>query len=305
MVPHEGQLSSRMRARRLAVGAGAGAVLSWSLAPTLAKWIALDGLSVAFYRMWLGAAATLFLLYLRGGRLTREGLIISVPGGLALAGDASLFFSAVKLTTVSNAVVIFSLIPVPILLVAPRMFGERVKLHDVWWVAAALVGVSLVVYGSSGTVHWSPTGDLLAVGSMLSFAAYLIASKRARQSLGTLEFQSGMMLVGAIAVTPAALIFGTGLAINSAGVALGVGLLALVPSIGHLMMNWAHVHLEIWVAATLTSTMPVVAALMALAVFKEPIVPWQVVGMLVVLVAVVKIAMRTGQMKIDLTGHPG
>jgi drug/metabolite transporter (DMT)-like permease len=50
--------------------------------------------------------------------------------------------------------------------------------------------------------------------------------------------------------------------------------------------------------------MPVVAALLALAVFKEPIVPWQMAGMLVVVVAVVKIAMRTDQMKIGLTGHP-
>jgi drug/metabolite transporter (DMT)-like permease len=293
-----------MRTHRLAVGAGAGAALSWGLAPTLAKWLALDGLSLAFYRMWLGAAVTMVLLYLRGGRLTRECVLASVPGGSALVSDASLFFTAVQLTTVSNATVICSLIPVPILLVTPRMFGERVKLHDLGWVAAALGGVSLVVYGSSGTLNWSPKGDLLAVGSMLSFAAYFIASKRARQSMGTLEYQSAMMLVGAIAVTPAALIFGTGLAMNSAGVALGVGLLALVPSIGHLLMNWAHPHLELWVAATLTSTMPVVAALLALAVFKEPIVPWQMAGMLVVVVAVVKIAMRTDQMKIGLTGHP-
>lgn len=283
--------------RSLAIGAGAGAVLLWSLVPTLVKWIELNGLSLAFYRMWFGSAVTIFLLYMRGGRLTRERLRSSIPGGLALAADCSIYFVAVKLTTVTNAVVISSLIPLPLLLVAHWMFAERVKLVDLCWVAAALGGVCLVVYGSSRTLAWSFTGDLLAFVAMLLFAGYFIASKRARQSASALECQSGMMLIGAIAMTPLAVIFGIDLSIDSPAMLLAVLVLALLSSSGHMMMNWAHAHMELWVAATLTSSMPAVAALVALAVFGEPIVPWQVAGIVVVVLAVVKVVVRTDQMK--------
>ena len=297
-------LIGSLRTRHLAFGAGTGAVLCWGIAAALIKGVNLDGLSLAFYRMWLGAAMTLLLLYMRGGRLTYKGVLASVPGGLALACDCTLFFLSVKMTTISNAAVIGSLIPVPILLVGPFMFRERVTLHDLGWVAAALAGVSFVVFGSSGTPNWSPTGDLLAVGSMMGWAAYFIASKWARRNMGALEYLATVMLVSAIAITPAALIFDADLSINSGDVILGIVLLSIVPSLGHLLMQWAHAHLELWVAATLASTMPVVAAVVALVAFGEPIVSWQAVGMLLVVVTVGKIAVRTGQMEIRFPARP-
>ena len=294
-----------MLIRRLAIAATAGAVVSWGLAASVAKWIDLDGVTLAFYRMWFGAAASIILLYMRGGRLTRSTLLLCVPGGLALASDCTLFFGAVKLTTVSNAAVIASLIPVPILLVAPRMFGEKVTVPDILWIGTALLGVALGVYGSSGTPNWNPVGDLMAFGAMLSFAVYFMASKHARRHTGTLEYLAGMMLVGAVGVTPGVIIFGTGISVDNSQVLVGVLMLALLPSLGHLLINWAHPHLELWISSTITSAMPIVAALGALAVFGEPIVMWQGLGMLIVLVAVSRVAMRTGSMELTTARGAG
>src|SRR5437868_14208366 len=140
------------------------AVTLWGAASVMAKSAdRLDGLTLGFHRLWVGAAAMTVIFLLSGRRLTLRLLWESVPGGLAFGADIILFFTAVKHTTVANATMISALQPALVLFVAGPLFGERVRVSDVGWTVVALLGVVVVVFGSATTPSWSLLGDLLAV----------------------------------------------------------------------------------------------------------------------------------------------
>src|SRR5438132_3777153 len=128
--------------RLASLSAAVVAVVAWGVGPVLIKFVHLPGLAVAFYRLWLGAAMWLGLLYLRGGRLRWDVLRRSTPGGVAFGLNVALFFTAVKLTSVTDASVISALQPALVLMVVGRMFGERVTRSDVAWSALAIAGVA-------------------------------------------------------------------------------------------------------------------------------------------------------------------
>ena len=77
----------------------------------------------------------------------------------ALRGQIGLFFEAVQRTSVVNAQLISAMQPALVLLVAGKMFGERVTRHDVGWTVVAFVGVAVVLLASSGQPEVSPLGQ--------------------------------------------------------------------------------------------------------------------------------------------------
>ena len=63
--------------------------------------------------------------------------------------------------------------------------------------------------------------------------------------------------------------------------------------VGHLLVNWAHEHIDLSVMSLLTLAVPVVAVISAAVFLDESIVWQQVVGMAVVLVALGVVALQT------------
>lgn len=256
----------------------------------------IDGLILGFHRLWIGALATVVLFYATGRRLTRRTLALSVPGGLAFAADIVLFFSALKHTTVANATVVGALQPALVLLVAGPMFGEPITAGIVTWSAVAIVGVVIVVYGSTGAPVWSLSGDLLAVGALFAWTAYFVASKRVRRELLPFEYLTAMIVVAAVAVAPVALLSGERLNPGGRGEWAWIALLAIGSGgVGHLLLNWAHDHIDLSVMSLLTLAVPVVAVVSARIFLDEPIGWVQVLGMAVVLAALGVVALRTAR----------
>ena len=253
-----------------------------------------DGLALGFHRLWIGAAATLGVYYATGRRLSWRALKLALPGGLAFGGDIVLFFSALKHTTVANATVVGALQPLLVFLVADRMFGEVVSRRLVGWSVMAIGGVAVVVYGSAGVPVWSIGGDLLAVGALLAWTGYFIASKRVREALQPLEYLSAMLVVATLAIAPFALLAGGRLDPGGADEWAWIALLAIGSGgVGHLLLNWAHGHVELAVMSLLTLAVPVVAVVSAAVFLDEPLGWVQAVGMAVVLVALGFVAVQT------------
>jgi drug/metabolite transporter (DMT)-like permease len=255
-----------------------------------------DGLVLGFHRLWIGTVATVAVLYATGRRLSSRSLRIAVPGGLAFGADIVLFFSALKHTTVANATVVGALQPLLVFLVANRMFGERVNRQLVTWSIVAIAGVAVVVYGSAGVPVWSIGGDLLAIAALLAWTAYFVASKHAGDVLRPLEYLSAMLVVATAAVAPVALLFGGQLDPGGAGEWAWIALLAIGSGgVGHLLLNWAHGHVELAVMSLLTLAVPVVAVASAAVFLDEPLRLVQAIGMVVVLAALGVVAARTAR----------
>jgi drug/metabolite transporter (DMT)-like permease len=270
------------------------AVVLWGAASVMAKGAAnIDGLTLAFHRLWVGAAGMTVILLLTGGRLSRHLLWAAIPGGVAFAGDITLFFIAVKHTTVANATMISALQPALVLLVAGRLFGEHVTVRDIVWTVVALAGVVVVVFGSATTPSWSVLGDLLAVGALLAWTAYFVAGKQARAHVGAVEYVAAISIVAALVVSVIAVGSSHDLSVPDGGtwaIILGLGL--GTGGLGHFLINWAHGHAPLVLTSLLTLLIPVVAMAGAALFLGEEIVAAQVVGAAVVLGALAVVVRR-------------
>ena len=259
----------------------------------IAKHIGVQGIPLTWHRLWLGALATGAIVLASRRPFTLADLRASVPGGVAFAINAALFFVAVKQTTVANATVIAALQPALLLVVVGPLFGERVDTRAVTVTFVAIAGVAAVVFGSADSAAWSPLGDLLAVGALLAWAWYFVTAKQARAHLGSLPFLLGIQLVGAVLLTPPALLSGQRLGMG-AGDWGWLAVMVLIPgAVGHLFMNWAHRYTSMQLTSALTLAIPVVATLTAAVTLDEPLVAVQVLGMAIVLASLGAIARRT------------
>jgi drug/metabolite transporter (DMT)-like permease len=297
------QLTERLTAserRPVALGASLFAAIGWAFGGIFAKLSSAPGLVVTFYRLWLGVGLLFVVLLSSGRRLTWSSLRASWLGGLFLAGDMAMFFSAVKLTSVVDATVIGAAQPVLVLIAARSLFGERMTPRDLFWIVLAMVGVGTAVVGPGVTSHHQLDGDLLAVGALLSWSAYWLAAKRARAVQDSLEYTAGVMLVAAVTVTPVVLLSGQSLGRVEASDWLWLSLLAIVPGGAHLLMNWAHRYVDASVSSVIGASSPIFAAVAAMLILGQPLTPLQICGGLVGIAAIAVVAARHRQADLDV-----
>lgn len=273
------------RPETLGVAAAATAVAVWGASSVLIKQVdGASGFAVSFHRLWIGAAVLVAVHLARGRRITLGLLRTCLPGGLAFGADIVLFFIAVQETTVANATIIGALQPVLVLALAPRLFGERPQWLDVVLSVIAIGGAAIVVAGAGDAGERAARGDLLAVAALLAWTWYFVASKRARVTLGSLEYLTGLSVVAVLALAPAAIVFAGELSVPHADGWLVIALIALINgALGHILMNWAHAHVPLVVTSLLTLAIPVFAAAAAAVFLDERVTGTQVAGMAVVI----------------------
>jgi drug/metabolite transporter (DMT)-like permease len=281
---------------RIPIAAVAAAVTAWGAGNVLVKLDSFDGIVLSLYRLWVAVALMFVVMPLAGMHVSRRDLREAVPGGVLFGVNIVMFFSALKLTSVANATLISALQPALVLMIAGPWFGERVGLREAAWTAVALGGVVLVVLGSAGTPEWSPAGDGLAVGAVLTFTGYFLVSKRRRAGFGAIEYVAAVQLIAAIVVTPIALASGQHL--GRGDVMDWVWLLTIVCASGiggHVLVNWAHRYVDVSISSLMMLGVPVVGAVAAWIVLDESLRPLQVAGGLVTLAALFVVARRPAQ----------
>ena len=284
--------SSESRHQAIGLGASALASVGWGFGAIFARLTFAPGLVLTFYRLWLGAALLSVLVYATGRRLSWTNLRAAFLGGLFLAGDMAMFFSAVKLTSVVDATVIGAVQPALVLLAARYLFDEHMGRWDVLWIFLAIAGVSAAVIGPGVASRHELTGDVLAVGSLLSWSAYWLVAKHARESQHALDYTAGVTIVAALVLTPIVLVSGQSLGRVEAGDWLWIALLAVVPGGAHLAMNWAHRYVDASVSSVIGSSNPIVAAAAAVVILGQPLTIVQVACGLVAIAAITVVASR-------------
>ena len=280
------------RHKPIGLGASALAAVLWGFGGIFAVLISAPGLVLTFYRLWLGATLLAIVVYGSGRRLTWATMRASWLGGVFLAGDMAMFFSAVKFTSIVDATVIGAFQPVLVLITARRLFGERMGRWDVFWILLAMAGVTVAVLGPGVTSHHQLIGDVLAVGSLLCWSAYWLVAKHARQMHDAMEYTAGVTITAAVTITPIVLLSGQSLGRVEAGDWLWIFLLAIVPGGAHLVMNWAHRYVEASVSSAISCLSPLVAAVAAMVILGQPLTVVQVCGVLVGLAAIAVVAAR-------------
>ena len=264
---------------------GAGiAVCAWSTGTILAKAIEMDGLALGAYRFLLFSILIIGFLAARGTRFTWRTMRVTMWGGIALGADIALFFSAVKETSIVNATIIGSLQPILVGAVAAKFFGESIRGRDALWSLVALGGVLVIIGASADDAVTSRLGDLLALGALLSWSGYFIASKQSKGKVTSTEFTAGTSVWSALICIPLGFVFGQDMSLPSAkNFGLLLVMIAVSGVIGHVLMNWSLVRIPLWIGSTFTLLIPVFSAVLAFVFLDEEVRVVQAVAMAVVI----------------------
>lgn len=278
----------------LGVGAVLGATVCWATAGVIGVKADLPGLPLTFLRVSLVAAMFAVAMASQRLRLSWASIRQAAPAGAVFGLTAAMFFEAIRFTSVGIATIIAALTPVLAMPVAVRFLGERPTWLGVACALGAVGGVALFVAPGYGDASSSPRGLVLATGSMLAWVVYLFITKRARSGIGTLEYMTAMNLTAAVLLAPLVLVFDRdGLRPTPSGWGWII-LLAVLPGfLGHGLLTWAQPHVELSVSSILLQGETVGAALAGVIFLGERIVPIQVLGMVLAVVALAVLAHST------------
>ena len=270
--------------------AAATGIFLFSWGPVFVRDNEFGALPFAFWRLIGAAAWAVAALHLRGGRLDRRVLRHSLAGGVVFTVNGATFFTAIKTTSVANAMVIGATAPIFLLWAASRIFKERISYRVIVATPVAIAGMVMMLLGrSDNTGGGSLTGDVLAVVAVISFAGYLVASRIARNHLSALEYQAGWSTIAAALMLPIALLSFDPLFIAD-GWSWGVAAaMAVTAGLAHLMVNYSHRYVSLRAISLLNMTAPGLAIMWAWFLFDETIGGLQWLGIPLVVISVLAV----------------
>lgn len=148
------------------------------------RLIVADPMITAFWRsLTAGAFVLIVLLLTQGLKGFRALLQTGWPGVIytvLIASTAPAFVLAIALTSVANAVFIFASMPVFAAVFSRLFLGEPIRTRMVVTMAAVILGIAIIAYGSGASEVASWKGDLWAVYVSAAFAGALTAIRRVK-----------------------------------------------------------------------------------------------------------------------------
>jgi drug/metabolite transporter (DMT)-like permease len=263
------------------------AVFAWGIGPIFNKTMTVDASAIVFYRILVGAPLMFAMALLTGGGVSIELMKRTALPGVLFAFSMITGFASVVMTSIANATLITTLQPVLVLLIAPKMFGEKLRLRQLLYSACALVGVLLVVLAAASTSGAHLSGDLLAVANVCIWTGYFVLSKKRRLAgVHSWSYLAAVFLWSAAVVLPYGMIFSNDLG-NMSNADWGrILAMAIGPGIvGHGLMTWAQSHVDVTLASLLGLLSPVISTGLAWMILDQNLTTWQTVGAIGVLIS--------------------
>jgi drug/metabolite transporter (DMT)-like permease len=295
--------SSRHRA--LGIAADLLAATLWGFTGIIVTYSKTAPVVLTFYRLWISVALMLAALALGGRRLSWQVLARATPSGVLLGANLAAYVVAFRLTSIADASVIGALQPAVVLIFAAMIFGESVGVREVLLTVIAIAGVAGVVLVGTrfSTGARYREGDLVAALGTLAFAGYWLFAKSARRQIPTLEFMSGVWVSAAIAITPVAIASGESFTTIAARDWAWIIALAVVPGVGHVLMNWGHRYVDASVSSVIVILNAPVAAVAALVILGQPLSLFQIACGSIAVIAIGLVARGRPQPDGELTNR--
>ena len=211
-----------------------------------------------------------------------------VAAGFAFAGDLAFWHASIQLTSVANSTLLANLASIFVTLVAWLAFRQRPSAQFLAGLAAALVGVGLLVRTSLEFSATGLLGDALGVVTAMFYAGYILAVKALRDRGETaLRLMAVTTTLTALMLLPVALASGDEMLPASApGWLTLLGLALVSHAAGQGLIAYALAHLPAPFSSVSLLFQPVMAALFAWVLLSEPLVALQVVGGAIVLAGI-------------------
>ncbi len=265
-------------------------VVAMGLSGTIGLFVMMSGQStqtVVFFRCLIGGLALLgWLSWQRGWRrLSRGAIGWLLLGAVALISNWLCLFSAYRLSSISIATVIYHVQPFFLIMLAALAQKELPTRSKLSWLLLAFVGVALI----SG-INFGAAGSSLLGGAVLALIAaflYAVATVATRKLVGVPPAQIAgvQLLLGVPVLAPLVDLSSVGATWQSWSSMLILGLVHT--GLMYNLLYAAFQRLPAGMIASLSFIYPVVAILVDIAFFHTALSPIQMLGILLVLVAVV------------------
>ena len=167
-----------------------------------AKYLTSSPLTL-LYAFQIVGIVTYFLVLIKTKKFRLKGMLklILIMTVFNIVSDFS-FFSAVKLTSVANAVLIKFTAPIFILILAPIIISEKRERKALYAIPLALFGLFLIIYQNNLVIDPNLVGMGFALVTAVSSAAVLMLIKKITKSLDLYTMLFYRFLISTIILTP-------------------------------------------------------------------------------------------------------
>jgi drug/metabolite transporter (DMT)-like permease len=277
VAPQTSSASSLAFLALLAAGVAVG------FSPIFARLSDLAPLASGFYRMAFAVPAIWVLCKVSGDPLTplsdlsRGDRFRLVFAGLAFAADIGFWHLAIANTTVLEATLLASTVPIMVTIVSVLVFREKLKTLFIIGLGLALAGVAALAMQRTGAAVTPPNRLLGGICALLAASFYtgylfIAANVRRHSSTGTIMFY--MTFVAAVGMLPFALVMSPTLLSGSLnGWLILLGLAVISHAGGQGLMTFALAHLPTSFSSMTGLMQTGVAAVAAWILFSEPLTP--------------------------------
>lgn len=199
--------------------------------------------------------------------------------GAVFGLSAFINFVSVNETTLVNVGVIHSLQPAVIAVVAGRFLGEIVDWRLLARTGIALAGAVLVAAASTGQGNWSLHGDALAVLGLALNCGWFLAGRwvRTRTELDATSYMFAVFSSGAAVLLVIIAVAGRPFTVDASTIVYAA-LTALMGTIGHTLVAWAHRYVPAAISSLFLLSQPALIAVLAWLAFGEGLSVLHVVG---------------------------
>lgn len=276
------------QARAILAVAGGAAILG--LAPVGLRLSELGPQATAFWRfMFAMPVLAIAVAMLRPAAAARRDVRLLLFAGVLFGLDIALWHAALGLTTVANATLFSNMTPVIAAAAGWLLFGERLK--PSWFVGAglAVLGAFALSWSRARGGQGLLVGDLLAVASMVWYAAYLVTMRGARSRVSAVAAMALTTITAALTAAVATAAVGEPFVtpdMTWRTWAICAGLGVVVHAGGQGFIAWGLGKLPIALSTVLLFVQPVAAAVLGWALFDEPLGPAGLAGAAAILAGV-------------------
>ena len=231
-------------------------------------------------------------------RLVREDLLLlGLASALFVPVNQGFFLNASRYAPTTHVAIFYATAPLIVLLLSCSLGHEKFQRTRLWGMLASVIGVSVIALGelwgsptsmvslkSGRDVLW---GDLLLIGAVASWGAYITLSKPLVARHGVLPVLVGTFLLGTLLDLPVALATPggwPGLSSISTGSWIALGLMAfIITPLGQVFQNHSLSRLDASQVATFSNGSPVLTLVWGVFFFEEAITVALAVGGLLTL----------------------
>jgi drug/metabolite transporter (DMT)-like permease len=266
-------------------------VISVSMSAIFVKLADADAGVIAFYRMLFSVLimAPFFLSKYTSEikRLSNRDWIFSSIAGIFLAFHFILWFESLNYTSVASSTVLVTLQPIFAFIGTFYFFKERLSFKTILSGLIAIAGSVLISWGDfkiSGTALY---GDMLALIACALVTAYLLFGQDVRKRLSLVTYTFVVYGVTTITLFFYVLLKGESFGPYPSVDWLWFLLLAIIPNLlGHTLFNWSLKYISTNVISIAILFEPVGATVLAFYIFKEYLIPSQIIGGIVVIIGI-------------------